>query len=294
MNPYLKLHRTVELLHNGDFNSAWVVGKPGTGKSFQVDAKLDELKANYTVFKGDITEAKFFQFLQDNNGKIIVIRDSGKFLRQISFIDILKQATELKEPRTISRLNYAKHENVEPTFDFKGRLLIELNAIGKKYKEDLEALFSRGLLHELVLSREEIEKIMWSICKTKEEALVTKYLLTKAPQIGKSALNLRVQYMCFRLFTAAKRDKLPWQKEVDIFLETQMSESRKLLYRFCGFKQVRRMEYVKYLTISQGWSISTAQRRIKDWLLLEELFTDGKGKREMLCLNPIGGAHGKR
>jgi len=289
MIQYQKLNRSLELLNSGDFNSLYCIGKTGIGKSFQIDKKLNELNANFTVFKGDVTEAKFFEFLQTNNGKIIILRDSGKFLRQISFIDILKQATELSETRHISRLNYSSHIGVPQSFDFTGKIILELNDVGKKYKEDLTAVFSRGLVNELVFSQEEIKQIMFNRCQSDEEKMITKYLFTKTSQISPNSVNLRTQELCFILFKAAIRDNLNWKKEVSLFLETHTSEIRKNLYRLAGNSPVKRREFIKYLHLTQGFSVSTAQRRIKEALELGELFSDGRLKQDFIFLNNIKG-----
>jgi len=282
---YKPITRGVDFLNKGDFNGLFILSKAGLGKSFQVDKRLDEIKADYRIFKGEISEAKFWEFIQENNGKILVFRDTARLLRRLSFIDTLKSMTENIEHRVISRSNCAqKEEGIKDEFEFKGKVLFEINDITKKYQEDLEALFTRGLFVELNLSREDIESLMFEICKDNEEYMVTDYLIDKF--IGYN-LNLRLQNMCFKIYEASKEDKLNWQEQIDLYLNSQIVESKKLLYRFAGYNQVRRIDFVKYLIAQKGFSFSTAERRIREYLILDEIFSDGKKKQAMISLLPI-------
>jgi len=143
---YRPLIRSVELLNTSNFNSLYCIGKAGIGKSHIIDETLERIKADYIVFSGDISDAKLFAFMQENSDKIIVFRDVGRLLRKISFIELLKAATDTKKKRIISRMTYATHEGVEDSFEFTGKIIIEMNELSKRNKEDIEALISRGIL----------------------------------------------------------------------------------------------------------------------------------------------------
>ena len=66
INSYFNnLRRGVEMLVKKDFTSLYVVSKAGLGKSTVVDNSLRELNADFVVFKGDMSEARCFAFLQD-------------------------------------------------------------------------------------------------------------------------------------------------------------------------------------------------------------------------------------
>lgn len=284
---YQSLVRGIEILNNTNVNSLVVKGTQGIGKSWWVDYTVDKIKCNYTLFKGTASEARFYKFVQDNFDKLIIMRDCGNLLRRLSFLDFLKSATDTIPVRKISRLNYAKYDDVEETIEFKGKILWEINEITKKNREDLAAVFDRGIFIELNPSKQDIINIMYSICKSKEEKLVTDYIISKFSYHNLNSLNLRTQNKCLLIYNISVKDKLDWKKQIDLFLDNELSLSRKLLYRFAGFKPCRRMDFVKYLISSQGWSLSTSQRRINEFLYLGEIFSNEKMKQALLSLNPF-------
>jgi len=282
---YKPLIRGVNLLNKGFFNGLVAISPTGLGKSYQIDEVLKNIKADFIVFKGEISEPKFYEFLQKNSeGKILVFRDMGRLLRRIQFIDILKNLIEPYPVRKIARMTYAKHKGVSEEFDFKGKIIIELNEISKRYQQDIDALRSRGLFIELNFSRDDIKNLMGLICKSDLDKQVTKHLISKSLLLGRNELNLRTQNKCFIIAKAAEKDKLAWKPQVDLFLNTQSSLARKLLYRCAGMKKVKRMEFVKYLIREFDYTLSRAQSRINNWLFLGEIESDGKEKQAMLWL----------
>jgi len=278
-NYYKRLIRSIEMLVKGDFTSIWIVSEAGIGKSYQVDAILDRLKADYIIFSGDISDAYLYQFVYDNKDRIIVIRDVAKLLRRLACIDMFKAMTETRGKRIIQNLKFKDTETPD-NFEFRGSVIFEMNAVMGRYRDDLEALFSRGDYVELNFSRDEIAQVMCLICQNDWQREVTDYL------IGNSVvkLNLRLQDKCFRVYNASVRDGLDWKSQVDLFIKEDMTEPRKLLYRCTGAKPIRRMEFVKYLVLNRGWSMRTAHRKIDEWLELGEIYSDGKQKQAILSL----------
>ena len=192
----------------------------------------------------------------------------------------MKHITDPHPVRHIRRDTYKEHADVPKEFDFKSQIILELNEIGNNYKEDIEAVKSRGLFVELFFSNDQIKNIMCQICHNSEMKEATEYLISQSHMIPR--LNLRFQYMAWKILVASKRDGLDWKKEIDLYLKTQIPENSKLLYRFAGSNPVKRISFVKYLVNVMGWSLRTAQRRIGDALQLGEIFSDGKEKQAML------------
>lgn len=283
-NYYIKLNRGVELLNKGIFNSLFILGPHGTGKSYVVDEKLNELKVDYRIFKGEVSEAKWFEFLQDNSNKTIVLRDVGRLLRRLSFIDSLKAITEPIEERVLERLTYAKHEGVSEEITFKGSIIFELNSVPKRYSEDLKALFSRGLFIELNFSIEDLFNIMNHIANSKEKKEVVAYLYHNLNKIGINSFNLRTQNLITKIREEAEKEKKDWKQEAEIFLENELPESRKLLYRFAGFNPVKRIEFIKFLIRHLGISYATAQRKVNEALYLGDIFSNNLQKQALLSL----------
>lgn len=66
-------------------------------------------------------------------------------------------------------------------------------------------------------------------------------------------------------------------------------EDKKVLYSFMGDKFIKRANVIKYMMSYFNYSKRTAERRIKDSLEIEELFSDGKEYDMSIGLNPLGG-----
>lgn len=145
-------------------------------------------------------------------------------------------------------------------------------------------MFSRGIYLELVLSKQQLTESMFAICKNNEEKEVTKYLIDKYGLIGNNGFNLRTHNKCLKIYEASKSDKLNWKSQIDLFIKTDMTEGRKMLYRYAGEGKVKRVDFVKYL-MSQGFSYATSERRIQDWLYLEEIHSDKKIRQSLLSIN---------
>ena len=300
-NPYRYMHRSLKMLADKRINVVWIMSRPGLGKTYQVDAMLDQLKSPHVVFTGDMTPAYVHRFLYANNNKIIVFRDVAKLLRRLSMIDTLKSLTESKEKRTISYLKCEKKvsnesslqmvgyaqdasfdDDTPPTFDFTGQIVFEMNAKMKRYLADSDALFSRGRFVELVFSDADIIHQMNKIAQKGWEKTVTKYIV----EHHQGELNFRLQHNAFVTFEAARADKLSWRSEVKLMLENDTTESRKYLYRTAGNKPIKRISFVRFL-MSQGMSYATAQRRITEWLVIRDIHSNGLHKQAMLSLKPF-------
>ncbi len=276
---YQTIYRGIELLKKKQFNSLYILGKAGVGKSFAVDEAIKKYKVDARVFSGKMSEVMFFEFIKENYDKVIIFRDTSELLRNLSSINTLKILTEQKPVRIISR----RVKGNEMTIKFTGKIIIELNSLTNRYKEDLGALLSRGLFISLNFSEEDIKNIMYLISQNKEERMVT-YFLLKNKQLINYDLNLRLQDKCFRLFKASQKDKRLWKSDIMMYLNTQVSEPKKLLYKCAGNKPITRNNFVRFLMREKGWSRVTSQRRIKDWLFIKDIYSNGLLKRASLSL----------
>jgi hypothetical protein len=263
--PFIPIVRAVEILNSSEINCLILKSRTGLGKSYWVDYALKDSKANYVIFKGYVSEARFYKFIQDNSDKIIVMRDCGSMLKSKTFLDFLKSATDMVKSRKISRLTYAEHEDLEDETNFTGKVIWELNDLPDINSEDLAAVISRSIYIELNLSVDDISIVMRDIAVTDFEKEVTSYLITFATMLGVD-FNLRTQNMCFKIAEIAVRDKINWMKEIDMFLVRQIPESRKLLYTCAGNNSIKRLDFVRFLMREMKWSYATAQRRIREWL----------------------------
>ncbi|MBN1156410.1 hypothetical protein JXA85_02255 [Candidatus Woesearchaeota archaeon] len=298
---YARLRKSVELTAKGYFKSTFLHGKAGLGKSYQVTAILNELgfklnsekglpvkntKDFYTVFSGDMSLAYLYRFLYENNGKLIIFRDLVKLINSLRTIDILKATTETHGRRVVQKGLYSKkQEDLPDSFVCESRFIFEMNSLKFRgdMRDDVEALLSRGDYVSTVFSFEEVSDIMKQIAKSKEEKEVTDFLIQNYDFVGWNNFNLRMQNKAFNIHHYAKDEGKDWKQELLDFLKTEMTETRRQLYPYIGRKAVRTSELKKLLVrthIDNCYNLRTADRRIRDYILMNELFIVGFVSRE--------------
>jgi len=293
---YSRLRKSVELTAKGYFKSTFLHGKAGLGKSYQVTATLNELgdklsnerglptknnKDFYTVFSGDMSLAYLYRFLYDHNGKVIVFRDLVKLINSLRTIDILKATTETHGKRVVQKGLYSKkQEDLPDSFVCESRFVFEMNSLKFRgdLKEDVEALISRGDYVSMVFSFEDISGIMRQIAKTKEEKEVTEFLISNYNFLGWNNFSLRTQNKAFNIYQYAKDEGKDWKKELMEFVKSEMTDARRQLYPYMGQKAIKSIELKKLLVrthMDNCYNLRTADRRIRDYILMNELFIVG-------------------
>lgn len=293
---YSRLRKSVELTAKGYFKSTFLHGKAGLGKSYQVTATLNELgfklsnerglpiknnKDFYTVFSGDMSLAYLYRFLYEHNGKLIIFRDLVKLINSLRTIDILKATTETHGKRVVQKGLYSKkQEDLPDSFVCESRFIFEMNSLKFRgdLKEDVEALLSRGDYVNTVFSFEDTADIMRQIAKNKEEKEVTEFLIRNYDFVGWNNFNLRIQNKAFNIYCYAKDEGKDWKQELLDFIKTEMTETRRQLYPYVGQKAIKSSELKKLLVrthMDNCYNLRTADRRIRDYILMNELFIVG-------------------
>lgn len=283
---YEPMDRAVKKVCLGFSNSAFIRGRGGLGKTFRIETILRELVPdNHKMVNGDISEAYLYRILYENNGKIIYFTDVARLLSGLKGIDILKCATETTKYRVINKLNYSKKQQDLPDeFIFTGGLIFDFNSLGGlRFRDDFQALITRGDFVDFVLSPEEITFIMRKVAKTNEQKEVTEFLISNYKNYRQ--FNLRTQHNAFKTKEYADFCKLEWQKEIGKEISQNSSEIFRALYGFMGKQWIRQRELIKYM-IETGYcqTIRTAERKISEWIELEELYIDGQNYNRHLSL----------
>ena len=289
---YKPLIRAIMKLIKGYSNIVFIKGKGGIGKSYQIEKLLRKYNANFVEYGGsNVSEAYLYRLLYENRhkGDIIYMKDVAVLLRGIDSIDLLKMATETRDKRLITKANYSKKQDDLPSrFLYEGSLIFDFNSlVGLNFREDFEALTSRGDYIELSLSFDELKELMLLICENEQETEITKFLIEKYDYIG-NQFNLRTQYRAFQTYRYSKENGLEWRNEVEEELKQNMSSIRRMLYEFIGKNYILERDIIKFLIRSRYiTTIRTAERRINEWLELEEIYSDGLKRNRSLGLIPL-------
>ena len=293
---YSRLRKSVELTAKGYFNSSFLHGKAGLGKSYQVTTRLNELgftlnndkslgieknKKHYVIFSGDMSLAYLYRFLYEHNGKTIIFRDMVKLINAMRTIDIFKAVTETHGKKFVQKALYSKaQEDLPNGFVSESRFIFEMNSLHFRndLKEDVEALLSRGDYVSTVFSFEEISGIMKQIAKTTEQKEITEYLTKNYNFVGWNNFNLRVQNKAFNIHKYAQDEGKDWKEELTAFLKSETTETRRQLYTYMGEKAVKSNELKRLLVTTHTdncHNLRTADRRIREYVLMRELFIVG-------------------
>jgi len=288
---YRPIERAIEKMKLGCSHLCFIQGRPGTGKSYQIRRCLKAFDMPHIEISGDVSEAYLYRVLYEHNGKNIWFKDVVKLLKGLRSIELLKGACETQEKRLINKLNYSDAQKDLPDhFYFKGNLIFDFNSLaGLAFREDFEALVSRGDYIEIVLSFSEICEIMRAICENDRELEVTDFLISHFNYCGFNGLNLRTQRLSLKTVEYARQKGVDWRQEVKEELRNQRSNVQKVLYPILGDGPARTMDVKKYLIRSGIIStLRTAERRIHDWLELSDIYrVSGEERNFLVSLVPI-------
>jgi len=271
-----KLQIAVEKVAKGYSNIAFIKGRGGIGKSFSIQQLLDKNKVEYVQITGDITEAYLYRILYNCSEKIIWFSDVARLLKTLRSIELLKNATEMHGKRMVRKSNYSNQSaDLPDSFEFKGRFIFDFNSLeGLRFKEDFEALITRGDFVELSYSLNDISAKMKQIAKSKEEKLVTEFLISNKEQVN-IYFNLRTQQKAFNTYRYCKKTKQNWKEVLMQEIKNNKSETGNLLYSLIGNEWITKRELIKKLLATrQLSSLRTAERRINEWVELGELEQD--------------------
>jgi len=288
-NIYDRIIRGVSKLCQGYSNLLFIKGRGGIGKSYQIRKALINNKADFEEICGEVTEAYLYRLLFENNGKIIWFKDVVRLLQGQKSINLLKSATETEEKRLVSKSNYSKAQDDLPDkFICRCKFIFDYNnLVGLQLREDFEALVTRGDYIDIPFCNEDLQKVMKLIAKEDWQKEVTNFVIHNFQQNGMIKLNLRAQWKAFKTYEYAKKNNLDWKKELKTELEN-ISKTRILLYSLIGNKAVRTKELKQLLLRNEiVSSLRTADRRINEWLYLDELFKwSGEDRNFIICINP--------
>jgi hypothetical protein len=288
-NFYGRIIRGIKKIAQGYSNLVFVKGRGGIGKSYQIRKVLIENKAEFVEITGEVTEAYLYRLIFENNGKILWFKDVVKLLRNVGSLNLLKSATETDDARVLTKNNYSKQqEDLPDKFLCKCKFLFDYNHLfGLQLKDDFEALTTRGDYIELAYSDEDVKQILKLTAKTDTEKEVTEFLVKHFETSGMIKLNLRTQWKALRTREYAEKNALDWKQELEHELK-QMSKTRAMLYTLIGTRAVRTADLKKLMLKNEMVSsLRTADRKINEWLYIEELYKWSEADKNFyVCINP--------
>ena len=297
------IKEAIEQMKMGLCNLVFVKGRGGIGKTEQIERYLLQYFGPKNVVPvTDITEAYLYRLFYKHNGCVFHFRDVDKLLRTERSLLTLKCACETKEKRLLTNYNFnSQNKDLPKQFLFTGKLIFDFNEItNMTNRESFEALISRGEFIHLNFSFDDICNIMKKIAErgfkyddvklsADETKEITNWLIKNYKFVGYNQFNLRTQHRAFMWYEYCKRKGFNWQDYIKNKLQYQKSEIQQMLYTFMGDGIVRTIDLKKWL-IKMGFvnTLRTADRRIKEWIELDELYkVSGDMRNYYVSLNPL-------
>jgi len=286
----------VRMVGTGHLKGCILIGPPGLGKTKIVTHTLSDIDVPYILYGGHITLAEIYEFLWENNDKLIFFDDVSQIVNKVEIMEMLKQALNNTGSRVIHyRSKNVLNPGVPNHFEFTGRVIMAFNLMDKK-NPNVKAIMDRCPPIELNFSRKEILEAMYLIAKAQggglleyEKAIVTKEIEDYTD--SSMDISLRKQAQAFKIYSAFKdiygEGNIEWIREVHrLFGKKMRSWIEELLINLVGIDgKIKRTELVKEIALARDVSGRTAHRKIKDYIDMDILFTN-KEKWGEISLKP--------
>lgn len=258
---YRPIYRAVAKMKADCCNAAFIKGKPGFGKSYNIQRALKMNGLDYVEITGRVTEAALYELLHNSNGKVLWLNDISSLLSGLGSVNLLKAATEVGKERVLTNNSYSYHQSkLPPSFKFNGKVIFDYNEVHGDLKGDFDALVNRGDFVQLNFQPEEMAEIMRNAASTEKDLETTEFCIKHCDP---DALNLRVQQKAIMTRKYAQKSNLDWQKEVADELRKYKGKEFYKLYDVIGNKIMTTVELKKKLmTAGLANSIRSADRKV--------------------------------
>lgn len=213
----------VRMVIKGTNPSALIVGRSGVGKTYLVRDELTragyEADVDYLFVSGHTSAFGLYKLLHDNRDSFIVFDDCDSAFKDMKSVNLLKSALDSYDVRRVSWFSEktSEKEDIEPFFDFTGRIIFISNLYADKIDE---AIRSRSFCMNLHMTNQEVTSHMKSLLKVIEPAVdmrikeeVLAYLNSIAEDFSTYGLRTLMQAIRIRFGASANND---WKKMVKL------------------------------------------------------------------------------
>ena len=286
----------VRMVGKGVLNSCSLISEGGLGKSWMVREELERLGEQFLFIGGHLSTSKLYETLYQNNGKVIVFDDCSSVIKSEESLEILKNALQSNGKRELWYKSKGAGVNAPECFEFVGRIILCFNKVSMSDPNVL-AVFSRAVPVFIKFSRDEIVKAMYVICdkcdsnvsnslSCSEKRLVTDWIVecTDRTQV----LSFRSQFNAFKVYEGFKMGVVSdWKSQVkSLFGKKRESWIREMVRDLSVNGKVERDFLLREICIVKDMCSRTAQRRLREFLELGELFANKK-KGGWISLEPF-------
>lgn len=298
-NPTVKQAEDyIWMVGNGDLLGCVLVGPAGMGKTKLIQHTLKDQQIDYAKLGGHLSTSQTYEFLYENRKKLVFLDDVSQVVNNREIMELLKQALDVGNGKRI--LHYrTKNSSIvtKPKFEFEGRIIMTFNTMDKN-NPNVDAILSRAPSVEMNFSYDDVIKAMYKIAKQSGEGELRQYekmLVTKEiedytdPSMN---ISLRTQAQAFKIYKGMSskygESTGEWKRMVHkVCGDRNRSWIYKMVKGMCGVSgKVKRKTLALHIAEKRNCSVRTAQRRIKDFLEVDEIYQD-KAKQGSISLQPF-------
>lgn len=293
----------VRMVGSGGLLGVTLIGPAGMGKTRMVLHILEdelglERGKDFDVYGGHITLAEIYEYLYENADKLVFFDDVSQVVGQPEIMELLKQALNVGYDQRV--LNYRSKGvltvKVPNRFNFTGRIIMAFNSMDKN-NPNVKAILDRAPTVEIRYSHDEIIKGMYQIAKneqggisTEEKVIITRFIEKNTGPL--MDVSFRKQQLAFNIYEACKKQfgdpNSKWQDQVlHLFSKKRESWIRELIKELSGDQPIKRSVLAAQIAIHHKMSPRNAQRKINEFLEIDEVFQDGKVKGGDIGLKPF-------
>lgn len=260
LSPYYQSYNShiEHFVRNKRVNGFIAVGDGGTGKSYNLMLKLQEMKRDLTTQKGHITALAFYKFLHENReGKDIVIDDILKLIEDKDIVALLLSAVDY-ESRTVEWNSMSPLTTDVPSkFEFNSKIYILANQFDDDNNNFLRALKDRCIFYQLKFTKNQKIKMLYILANKRGYPVeVVDYIKELSESCVIKNLSLRLLDKIYPYHTP----KGNWKGLVKEILETD--EVLDVVYEVSK-SHATRHEQVQEFTKRTGLSRATFYRLVK-------------------------------
>jgi len=211
-----------EMVIDGISPSLMITGIAGIGKTHLVKNRLKLMGKvegqDFHIVSGHSAPMGLYRFLYEHQDSTIIFDDCDSVFETETSVNILKSALDSYDVRRVSWMSGRMPEDMEPQFDFEGRVIFISNLDAGKIDE---AVKSRTVLIDLQMSRKEICDHLGNLIKDLEPKMnldkkqeVLQYLREQCDFWEQ--LNIRTFIKACRIREFADKKKTDWKKTIRV------------------------------------------------------------------------------
>lgn len=257
---------------HGKYTGMYLFGRPGTSKTHIVRSTLDLIDVNHTYSNGHLTPIGFFDLLQSNHDRVIVIDDISSLFSQPVALQLLLAA--LGQPHNTSSIRWVQYKTAkgEIKVPFSGGIIaISNNSLDGHHNKVLSAIRDRIYAINYEPSDEQIIALIENIASKGTRALSSSICMSVFRFLISECQNLNIRPSVRLFIDKALPDyelwdagltETHWKDLIRSSLEQQLVE---LQHPSSDLSRTEQIDAERQIALDILMRFNSQSERIKQW-----------------------------